>query len=501
MKIMDIQCDKCSQLFQSEKKLNKHLETNKVCQKYQYILFTCEKCNLSFKGYDKLNEHLNDCNPIIIPDNNENIEKINNFKVSLYKEIIELNTNIKLPSEENNNLQKQFEDLQNIFNDQLKNKKDNIDKKDHDSIDENKKKKLRFKTLENVVELDKEPSEEDNNNKIKDIKNNFLSSERKKENYNETFDKLFEELRNSRVFTNYLNEIKKMRLNLLENISLSEYMTILESHLQTLNNIFDKKNMNEKKKTDTINKCLSSIDVRLLYYNKYYKVDLNISDELPRFRSCLDNSIEYPQQFKPFNREEFVSYFYNYGSVLFTLKENIERYLFNKYDFNNVIYIDLSTKDPYSFYTLDSINKNTRKWVLDLRLEDLSLYFISAVRPHFVDLFKKIYFDNFNDYIFRKDYNKFSPILEKDCEQLMQNILLLSSPIRFAKFLMKIVKEKSTKKPTNYDVVTSRSDDKIQKEKFEKTKDESNEYYNVLKSIFSNITYEEAVDFYREKSI
>jgi hypothetical protein len=203
--------------------------------------------------------------------------------------------------------------------------------------------------------------------------------------------------------------------------------------------------------------------------------------------------------YKPFIFDEFMRKFYNYGSILFTIKENLERNLFNTYGFNNVVYIPLKNStlnDPWSFYTLESLSKEKRYWKMDCRLEDLSLNFFNNMKSYLVNIFRKIYSDIYHDNHYRKDYNN-SNITELDCEQLLQNIYILLNPKDFCNFLRQLVVEKATYIPTENDKGDFLSDDRIQKKRFS----DNNEKYDVfdlIRLLFDDISSEEAIDFYRK---
>ena len=238
--------------------------------------------------------------------------------------------------------------------------------------------------------------------------------------------------------------------------------------------------------------------MRLVFYPNYINTELD-TDEIEKLKTCL--SILSVSYYEPFNNKNFYNNFLNYGSVIFTLKENIDRYLFNIFNFNNVVYIPLkqsNDKDPYSFYILESINKDKRHWKMDCRLEEFSNSFINNIRPYLIQLFRKIYYDVFHDNIFRKDYKSKNSITEFDCEQLIQNIFKLATPKEFCNFMRNIVKEKASYNPTENDKFNIRGDDIIQKKRFANNK-ETTDISDIIKLLFDGITSEEAIDFYRNQ--
>ena len=250
-----------------------------------------------------------------------------------------------------------------------------------------------------------------------------------------------------------------------------EYINILKNHISILENIFKEKEYTEKKIITIISKSLTSLDMRLVFYPNYINTELE-TDEIDKLKICL--SISSVSYYEPFNIKNYYKNFINYGSVIFTIKENTDRYLFNIYNFNNIVYIPLkqsNDKDPYSFYILENINKDKRYWKMDCRLEEFSNSFISNVRPYLIELFRKIYYDVFHDNIFRIDYKIKNSITEFDCEQLIQNIFKLAIPKDFCNFLRNVVKEKATYIPTENDKFNIHGDDIIQKKRFSNKKE------------------------------
>jgi len=197
-----------------------------------------------------------------------------------------------------------------------------------------------------------------------------------------------------------------------------------------------------------------------------------------------------------------INLFFNYGSVLIPLRSAIDCYLFNIYGFNNVVYVPLkqsTEQDPYSFYILEGVSETKRYWKMDCRLFELSEFISNNLKLFLISIFRKIYQDIFSDNEYREDFCKKTEITSKDFEQLLQNILLLSNLRNFCSLLKELVIEKATYRPTENDRFNIYGDDTIMKKKFNKNK-ENNDYAEVIKSLFDNMTSEQAVDLYRSKS-
>ena len=105
-------------------------------------------------------------------------------------------------------------------------------------------------------------------------------------------------------------------------------------------------------------------------------------------------------------------------------------------------------------------------------------------------MFRKIYFDMFNDNIYREDYTTKSPAAHQDCEQLLLNILTLSRPKTFCDTLRKIILKYSTIPPTKIDKFNFTRDDPIAKRNFFQEKDDNKELTAIIQRLFDNISPE-----------
>ena len=537
-----IECQFCLLKCENSSVLKKHQSTSKLCMKYKNISFICNNCNFKTVGIKNIQDHI--CDEVeyeiedeIITENNQNeIEKlkillsIEKTKTDIYKEIIKQNTNIKL-----NKILETKEDGLHIYDKKLsifihnsydkeniyfispcKNNEDEKieveEKEDTESIDTQEKptKKTNYKNIKNIVEYRDEISDDE---KLKLVADKKLEIQNKIQIDLEVDSSLFKSVddtkalfktcitsikENARTYSKNLENMKNIKLKLIKYMTYKEYKELLENHLKTLIKIFEQKKYTSKKITDILQKSMNKIDLRILFYGNYTTMYLDIV-EIQNFQKCLENSIIYEENYVPYNNEIFFKSFHNYGSVIFTIKENIERYIFNYYGFNNIIYIPIkqSTEDdPYSFYILDSINKNKRFWNMDCRLEELTNNFINNLKPYLIQIFRKLYSDVFNDNDYRENYEYTNVLTENDCKQLLDNIVFLINKKELNKLFRNIVREKSTYIPTENDKINFYGDDYIQKKRFAKSKD-NNDVVENIKLLFDNITSEEAVDLYR----
>jgi hypothetical protein len=247
---------------------------------------------------------------------------------------------------------------------------------------------------------------------------------------------------------------------------------------------------------------MTGLDMRLVMIGPFMTTPLEI-DEIQMFKTCLELSVVFPQQFVPFFVDEFFNLFHNYGIVIYTLKENIERYMFNYYGFYNVIYLPIkqsSDEDPFSFYIFDKYDaKGNRCWRMDCRLDGLTKSFISDLRYYMIGLFRSLYHGVFHDNEYRREYMYTNTVTENDCEQLLQNIFALASQHKFSTFLRDLVRKYATYKPTDKDKFNLYGDDHFLKKSYQesKSRDNSDEMIEIVKMLFDNVTSEEAIRFYK----
>ena len=310
---------------------------------------------------------------------------------------------------------------------------------------------------------------------------------------NEQIETLFVQIKESRKYTASLFSIKNLRKKLMGKLNLEEYKSLLFSHINRLEELFLFKKYNQKKIVTTISKALTPLDMRLAHYEGYTNVPIEI-DDVQLFGMALDIFVEHQKQFIPYNNTVFHTNVKNYGLSLFELKSCIKRCIINRYGFQNVIYLPRpksTLKDPYSFYTLISNSPTKRCWKMECRLEDFTTDFIGNVLPFCVSLFRKIYKDVFSDNDYRSDYMNKSLITEFDCEQLLQNIILLSKPMQLCKMIHDIIVSECTFTTTEYDKFDLYGDDKLQQKRFSTIQDDEDESCDVIKQLFDNINQQD----------
>ena len=512
-----------------------------------YIIFTCPKCLFSTKDENIIKLHTKKCDGemMIQPEQiKQAIEKENGlntqirlerFKNKLYCNLIENNTNIKvsdvLTDEEDGvhvwtkfgitqihieevskevykEIQPEFSTInQNDVIKKIQSKRsrtrDPASEATDTLEDTSKYKKQSYRSIKTCLNLVQELTTDEKLNKICLVdskKQEILNQYEDLKNNQKNFEDFFAILKKNRVYTKTLQDLTRLRINVFPTISLASYQNLINEHIKKIEDIFKEKDYTDKKSISIISKGLSPLESRLISYGNYTQLHLEI-DEIEKLDMVLDLEIEWPKEYFPYDSMSFFNSFYNYGLVLFSIKKTLERYLFNKYNFWNIIYLPLpkNTKDdPYSFYILDKVIKEKRYWKMDCRLEDLSFSIIANVLPYMINMFKKLYRDVFGDNDFRKDFTQKCQMTECDCEQLLQNIIILGQPKEFYNFVRTIVKNKATYMPTENDKFNLYGDDSLQRKRFHDK--EEIDLVDIIKQLFDDITSEQAVDFYRSRT-
>jgi hypothetical protein len=344
-------------------------------------------------------------------------------------------------------------------------------------------KELGSKLQEYVVRVDKEIDQI--------VYNNFDVSHK---DITESLEKLFDAIISSRVYTVSLSSMQKLRKKLLGKLTLVEYTTLLHEHVKRLNDIFSGRKCTQKKINKIVSSALTPLDMRLAFYSGYTNMNIEI-DDVQKFGLALEILTEHQKMFVPYKKQTFFKSIRNYSLSLFELRDCVERCMINRYGFQNVIYLvrpKSTSKDPYAFYTLEKV-KEKRCWKMECRMEDFSIDFADNLLPYCVALFRRIYKDVFNDNVYRSDYMEKSQITEFDCEQLIQNIILLGQPMGLCKMFQDVIISKSTFTPTESDKFNLYGDDKFQQKRFSSTRDIDEETCQVIKRLFDGISEEDAL--------
>ena len=399
------------------------------------------------------------------------------------------------PKISNNILQSKLPEIESKIKDEAMDSTDDL----------SKSRKQSYRSIKTYLGglIQEEPTEQDKINKISLVDSkihHILEGFEDLKDVEKSFQDTFIALKQSRIYTKILSDLARKRLSIFGRMSLASYQNLLSEQIRMMESIFREKNYTEKKSSTIISKGLTPLESRLISYGSYTQTHIEI-DEIQKLEISLELEKYSPKEYVQYDSVVFVNSFHNYGLVLFSMKKNLERYLFNRYDFWNVVYLQLpknNKDDPYSFYILERVTKEKRYWKMDCRLEDLSSNLISSISPIMIGMFRKLYKDVFGDNDFRNDFSSKCQITECDCEQLLQNIILISQPKIFYNLVREMVVSKATYIPTENDKFNLYGDDSLQRKRFHDKEDV--DLVDIIKQLFDDITSVQAVDFYRSRT-
>lgn len=494
-------CKDCDTSFSSETKLEVHKnKKTTLCKKYINVLFYCKKCRFHTNGIKNISTHMEKCQgPHTSSDMfeyvNQEIKELKNrliieqVKNAYLNQIVSQSTNLKLDdvlTEKNGNLYlKQIEKCPEIniyIQDFIQTKTSNVNKR---TEEKKKKKSTKYRSVDrkNIKICTTKPKQ------IEIIKTELLTG---KESLC-TLEHIFNELTKSDTINQkFIREIRLQRENLMQTISINEYVKITKKINQKFKRILN----NMKLDKSLIDNCLigsmNSIDMRLVDYKNHIDKVVDV-EEIEKLLVCFNNSLIIHEEYEEMNKEQFFEMFANYSVLYFPICSLIKEY-FQKNKFTNIIYVPYkkSTQSfPYSFYTLVNVNKNQRKWDMDSRLEDLSTMFVNTIGSYIIKVFRQLYYHVFNDNIYRSNFKSTCPQLENEFEQLTQNIFELIHPISFSLKLIEIVKEHSMYIPNEQnDTFNLRMDDTIQKNKYKEFSLQNEDNVEIAMKVFDDINEE-----------
>lgn len=514
-------CSYCESPFSSKKYLIQHQQRTRICKKYKDALFHCQRCNnYRTKGIRNLDAHLESCKggPPICVDNTMD----------------KLTAKLKLLERENDILKGILQSISNIEMDKLfLAKRDELElfnltpetkiflSKKYPDIEE---KILITKELVPIVEksdisgmatyrrpnknlrTSQELELKEKDELIKNIEEKRLISLGPLSNalIEEVIiqcDTFIDQLASSRVYSKILKKLRVERSKLLTTLGLEKYQELTQKHVDRLYKVFEGKKQTDKKIKTIIKSSLTSLELRLLKYPGYTDTQLD-TDYQESLETLLRHGSSFPKSPEPYSSQEICYRITNYTVALFPIEKLIRWALINPYNEFNVVYLSLSRSmpnDPFSFYTYRETKKGKRNWDMDCRLEDLTTDLIGTIQPYLVSLFRELYYSIFNDNNYYTDYQERSTFAAEDCEQLAQNIILLSQPRKLNAKLRNLVMTECTIQCTGNDLFNLFSDDPLQKKNF--AKKEIVEMVGTVRQLFDQITDEQAVIFYKSRDV
>ena len=370
---------------------------------------------------------------------------------------------------------------------------------------EPKKKKTgkMFRTVKNIELSEEKPEEQEAKiNEIETKKEELIQANQFDVSIKEVttlINSSFEELVKNRIYKKSLESIRDNRSKLFGKLNLVEYTNLIKTHISRAENIFTQKKCDPKKITTLVCQSLTPLEQHLVMYANYYNVPIEM-DELQKVKAVLEIHSNFPRRYIPFSINDLFQRLYNYSVALFSVQDILKRSLINNYGFNNLAYINMNksetTNDPYSFYSLEKIDaEGKRMWKMECRLDDMSKQISSGLRTYCISLFRKFYFDMFNDNLYRSDYANTYPLGQGECEQLLHNIVLLCRQRTFCDLCRNIVMQACEIHLTKLDTVNFQADDKLNKRQFAQEKDEIGDWINTVQQLFDDFSDEDAKRF------
>ena len=517
-------CVYCSTPFKNKRYLYQHQKRSKSCKKYMDVLFCCQRCgSFRTKGINNLHSHLDTCIGAWVSKQSQSSEikdlklKLEAEKVrsNIYLALLASHTGInitKLVKEKNDNIHLfgVTPDMKFFLHDRLPStclscKKENLE--DPSSrCSELQKQSHNYRRAPRCVESNPEPTTQAMSLVIEKI------DKRSKETLNQLDDdmtsiiidscqKLITQLSSSRNYTKLLRKLKTERAKLLGTLKLQEYIQVVTDHNQELSKLLGQKQQSDKKIRTNILNSLTPIDSRLLRYQGYHETQMD-GECRDKLETVLRHGRIFSKEFKPYVIQDLSNKLTTYSVAVFPIEKLIRWALINPYGFWNVVYLcwpKSSLEDPYSFYVLTKIKKGKRYWNMDCRLEDFTIDLISCVQPYLIQTFRELYYTVFNDNDYRSNAAELSSFVAEDCEQLAQNIILMSQPRKLCGKLRNLLAIECTYKHTSQDHFSLLGDDPLQRKKFQQK--EKIEMVDTVGQLFDQINDEQAVNFYKSRNM
>lgn len=315
---------------------------------------------------------------------------------------------------------------------------------------------------------------------------------------------------NDKKYTKHLELLKAKRYQMFGNIDFIQYLEILDRHLELLNRIFRTfKEFKDRKADDVICKSLMPIEQKIKKIG--YWLDIRID---PTVAACLRRAATFSNvhtlKFEPLdlNNEysNLISKMNTPALMYLGIGDLLKRLMFNKYGFNNIVYIplknsdsdDTKTEDLYTFYYLHKTSNGKRYWNMDYKL----LKFASELRLHMIrectNRFRQIYYETYGTNSYINLNGKYeNPTMMCEGKQLTDNLSIVSNTLQFSIYLRELVREFATYIPTENDRFNLYGEDLETKRLIDSEGRKFDNCDSVLtfRSLFIDASVEEAADF------
>jgi hypothetical protein len=318
--------------------------------------------------------------------------------------------------------------------------------------DKERKRKEHFISVKHITDISPEQTVDERQKNIKD-KINTVSSE----TVTKDITTLLETL-NKTNFNDSVKKLKQFRKKLIPNLTHDTYIKLLREHYTITESAV--KNETSKRKESYMEKSFSPLEHRLLLSPCNHLFNIEPSD-IELYHCLIPEEATY-SEWVPFNREKYFKQCLTYDLAFSHIQDIVKRTLFNKFGYNNVVYIPIKkTEEKYTYYYLDRVDGGKRFWKMDYKLENLTDRFCEIAVDRIIFYFRQLYSCVFRDNTFRHDFLKKAPCIELEFQQLIQNINLLSDRNGMYKMFQSLVDENAEFKPMDNDRVNQYTGDKI----------------------------------------
>lgn len=289
-------------------------------------------------------------------------------------------------------------------------------------------------------------------------------------------------------------DIVKIKNKLSKNFTLFEYEDLLEKFFLKFESSSSGRCFSVSQKGTLLSELFTPLDLRLLKNPKY--IDCTITpDDIFSLKNIIQSTIIPPSTYIPFKEPSYEIIPETALSIL-PIKEILMTLLASKVPYQNFVYLP---PESYTFYFLNRIDdKKVRRWTQDNRCQNITIDIADKYLPMCVNLFRKIYFDIFNDNVFVKahidvasscfGYND-NKILATEINQLFKNILVLANRAKLRNIIQNIIKQHATISQGEQECFNMVSDDSL----LLKTISQEDENFdrNILSQMFDGIDREE----------
>lgn len=435
----DFSCDYCGKRFREARYLDTHMKKGKECRELRGVMFVCLRCGgFHTTKFGALQIHLETCKC-----DSRIVDVIEDYQsaISSFKE-------------ENNNLRQALETVQ-------------IEKTS------------RREPGPNIPPPIARPDVPETTADCLDV--TFGTSDI--EDFDKYFQEKYRELATKKTIqTSQISKLKRLRRVIFKKGDMEQYKKTLVICLSEFTIALEKKKVATRKIQRLIKTHFTPLDLRMLDYEGYEAISMDGSSlkELSLVLSCREAKHVY-------DTVNIVDRLLNCSMSFFPLSSLIERELYRKNTMNYVYMGETEPlpKIPFAFYKLVKINKNSKRWEMDCRMQEFITSSKYRLINYLVDIFRKYYYRVYSDNCYRENYLDKMVGLTEEMTQIMSNLKCLGDSKKYTNMCHRVVIKRNTYKKQSSDRLNLVNDDPIEDIENE---DSTN---HILSRIFDNISPEE----------